>query len=199
MRRSRRRRRPAPRRRKAPIHGMMKAPAGGFRVYAVLFIFIDMPKMNPVVHFEMPAENKDRMCTFYETAFGWQTMKPGPEMGNYVIATTTETDERRMVKTPGAINGGFFDKSAPDQHARITISVDDIKEAMKRVAAAGGKVLGGMQKPGEPGVEGYVKHGKFALAGIDFIAMDSSGPHDFTFTEATSFVVHCADQDEVGR
>ncbi len=30
-------------------------------------------KMNPVVHFEMPAKDKGRIRKFYETAFGWQT------------------------------------------------------------------------------------------------------------------------------
>lgn len=29
-------------------------------------------KMNPVVHFEMPAEDKKRMSKFYTKAFGWQ-------------------------------------------------------------------------------------------------------------------------------
>lgn len=107
-------------------------------------------KMSPVVHFEMPAVDKQRMAKFYETVFGWQTQHLGPEMGNYVLATTAETDENRMVKTPGAINGGFFDRTAPEQQTRITIAVDDIRQAMKDVARAGGKVIGGMQKPGEP-------------------------------------------------
>jgi predicted enzyme related to lactoylglutathione lyase len=106
--------------------------------------------MNPVVHFEMPAEDKARMRKFYETAFGWQTNQLGPEMGDYVVVTTTETDARRMVKTPGNINGGFYGKNGPDQHTRITIAVEDIYAAMKRVEAAGGKAIGGMRKPGEP-------------------------------------------------
>ena len=106
--------------------------------------------MNPVVHFEMPAEDRKRMAGFYTKVFGWQTHQLGPEMGSYVLATTTETDENGMVKKPGAINGGFFQKSKPDQSSRITIAVDDIKEAMRKVEKAGGKVLGGMQKPGEP-------------------------------------------------
>jgi predicted enzyme related to lactoylglutathione lyase len=106
--------------------------------------------MNPVVHFEMPARDKKRMAGFYTTVFGWKTQQLGPEMGNYVLATTTETDERRMIKTPGTINGGFFEQTKPDQHTRITIAVGDIREAMKRVEQAGGNVLGGMQKPGEP-------------------------------------------------
>jgi uncharacterized protein len=29
--------------------------------------------MNPVVHFEMPAEEKSRMADFYTKAFGWKT------------------------------------------------------------------------------------------------------------------------------
>ncbi|MEW6681638.1 MAG: VOC family protein [Nitrospirota bacterium] len=107
-------------------------------------------KMNPVVHFEMPAEDKQRMAGFYTKVFGWKTLQLGPEMGNYVLATTTETDENRMVKTPGAINGGFYEKTKSDQHTRITIAVDDVRAAMRKVEAAGGKVLGGMQKPGEP-------------------------------------------------
>jgi uncharacterized protein len=107
-------------------------------------------KMNPVVHFEMPGEDIKRMVDFYNKVFGWQTQQLGEDMGNYVLATTTETDAERMVKTPGQINGGFFKKTSPDQHARITIAVDDIKQAMKNVEKAGGKVLGGKQSSSEP-------------------------------------------------
>ncbi len=109
-----------------------------------------MAQKNPVVHFEMGAEDKDRMMKFYKTVFSWETQELGPEMGNYIVVTTTETDKDRMVKTPGTINGGFFKKTKPDQHPRITIAVDDIRAAMKKIEKAGGKALGGMQKAGEP-------------------------------------------------
>ena len=36
--------------------------------------------MNPVVHFEMPAEDRKRMAEFYTRAFGWRTQMLGPEM-----------------------------------------------------------------------------------------------------------------------
>jgi hypothetical protein len=49
--------------------------------------------MNPVVHFEMPYNNRERMAEFYHSAFGWQTRLLGEEMGNYVHATTTETND----------------------------------------------------------------------------------------------------------
>ena len=42
--------------------------------------------MNPVVHFEMPYENSNRMADFYAKAFGWKPQKLGPEMGNYVVS-----------------------------------------------------------------------------------------------------------------
>jgi uncharacterized protein len=100
--------------------------------------------MNPVIHFEMPAEDKKRMAGFYIRAFGWQTPQLGPEMGEYVVVTTTESDEKGP-KKPGAINGGFFQKTSdmPSQYPSVVIRVDDIKEHMKKVEQAGGKVLGG--------------------------------------------------------
>ena len=51
--------------------------------------------------------------------------------------------------------------------------------------------------PGEGDVEGYVKQARFTLAGGAFIAMDSSAPHGFTFSEATSFMVKCDTQEEL--
>ena len=80
----------------------------------------------------------------------------GDDMGNYVLATTTETDKNRMIKTPGAINGGFFPKNPdlPAQYPSVVVAVVDIKDAMKKVENAGGKVLG---EPMEiPGVGQYV-------------------------------------------
>ncbi len=101
--------------------------------------------MNPVVHFEMPYEDKDRLASFYEQAFGWRMNQTGPEMGDYVVAHTTETDENNMVKKPGNINGGFYPKSmatgGPAQPS-VVIAVEDIKAAMEKVNASGGKVIG---------------------------------------------------------
>ena len=68
--------------------------------------------MNPVVHFEMPTQDKQRMVAFYAKTFGWKAQMLGPEMGDYVLVTTTETDGNSRPKTPGAINGGFYPKSA---------------------------------------------------------------------------------------
>ena len=111
--------------------------------------------MDPVVHFEMPFEDRERMAKFYRSAFGWQTEMLGEEMGSYVLATTVPTGEKGP-KRPGAINGGFYPKRSdwPAQYPSIVIAVDDIKKAIAKVAEAGGSVLG---EPMEiPGVGSYV-------------------------------------------
>jgi predicted enzyme related to lactoylglutathione lyase len=111
--------------------------------------------MDPVVHFEMPYDDRERMAQFYGTVFGWKTQMFGEEMGSYVLATTTESDEKGP-KAPGAINGGFFPKrpDSPSHHPSFAISVGNIRESMKKVVSGGGKVLG---EPIEiPGVGQYV-------------------------------------------
>jgi uncharacterized protein len=111
--------------------------------------------MNPVVHFEMPAEDRKRMSEFYSKAFGWQTQQLGPEMGDYVLVMTTESDANGP-KKPGAINGGFFTKSddMPAQYPSVVIAVDDIGQSMKKVSNSGGQVLG--EPMDIPGVGKYV-------------------------------------------
>lgn len=79
-------------------------------------------KADPVVHFEFPAEDRKRMSKFYSSAFGWKTQMLGEDMGNYVLATTTdEVDKKGRPKKTGIINGGFYAKS-DDKPAQISIS-----------------------------------------------------------------------------
>ena len=106
--------------------------------------------MNPVVHFEMPYEDRDRAAHFYATAFGWKPQMLGPEMGEYVVMTTTEMDEKtKFPKEPGKINGGFFKRAEGNSAPSVVIPVEDIRTAMKKVTDAGGKLID-MEKPGEP-------------------------------------------------
>ena len=111
--------------------------------------------MDPVVHFEMPYDDARRIAKFYAKSFGWQARMLGEEMGHYVLATTTETTTSGPRKR-GRINGGFYPKKpdGPAQYPSIVIAVEDVKKSMKRVAAAGGTVLGGPMEI--PGVGQYV-------------------------------------------
>jgi uncharacterized protein len=119
-------------------------------------ILLEVLKMNPVVHFEMPAQDRKRMADFYTKAFGWKTQQLGEDMGNYVLATTTDSDENGMPNKPGAINGGFFQKTddKPAQYPSVVIAVDNIKDHMTNVEKSGGKVLG--EPMNIPGIGLYV-------------------------------------------
>ena len=111
--------------------------------------------MNPVVHFELPYENRNRIAKFYESAFGWKTQFLGEEMGDYILVTTAETDVKPGAPA-GAINGGLFPKKPdwPAQYPSVVIGVEDIRDAMKKISNAGGEVLG---EPMEiPGIGEYV-------------------------------------------
>ena len=111
--------------------------------------------MNPVVHFEIPYEDRQRIANFYESAFAWKLEMLGEDMGNYVLATTAIAHARKGAPA-GAINGGFFPKKPdwPAQYPSVVIGVDDIQASMKKVAQAGGDVLG---EPYEiPGIGQYV-------------------------------------------
>lgn len=121
-----------------------------------------MSKSSPVVHFEMPAKDKKRVADFYTNVFGWKMQQTGEDMGNYLLAVTSETDDKGMNKTPGTINGGFFDWQDKEGFniPHLVLSVDNLEESMKAVETAGGKILGGASGPGKiddiPGVGKYV-------------------------------------------
>lgn len=92
--------------------------------------------MNPVVHFEMPYANQNRVSKFYNSVFGWKMNDAGADMGHYVVAS---------------INGGFYRKSrSTNPYPSFVISVDNIEKAMTAIKKAGGKII---SKPQDiPGV-----------------------------------------------
>ena len=105
--------------------------------------------MDPVVHFELPAEDRQRMAAFYTAAFGWEAELLGPEMGNYTVVTTTPVVNGRP-SAPGAINGGFFLRTddPASQTPSIVIAVTDMETAQAAVKAAGGRVTEPAMIPG---------------------------------------------------
>jgi predicted enzyme related to lactoylglutathione lyase len=111
--------------------------------------------MDPVVHFEIPYVDRDRVAAFYRKTFGWELQMLGPEMGNYVVATTATSDAKPGAPA-GAIGGGFFERKAdwPDQYPSVVIAVQDVAQSMRKVRDAGGEVLG--EPMDIPGVGRYV-------------------------------------------
>ncbi len=108
--------------------------------------------MAGVVHFEIPADDKDRANTFYQSAFGW-TLTPMQEM-DYTIAITTPSDEQTgLPSAPGAINGALFARTDNLKTPIITIDVEDVDAALAQVESAGGSVA--QAKDAVPGMGYY--------------------------------------------
>jgi predicted 3-demethylubiquinone-9 3-methyltransferase (glyoxalase superfamily) len=53
--------------------------------------------------------------------------------------------------------------------------------------------------PNEGGNEGTVRKATFTLKGQEFMCIDSSVKHNFTFTPAVSLFVTCATEEEIDR
>lgn len=95
--------------------------------------------MAKVVHFEIPFDDKSRAMKFYTDAFDWQ-LADMPQM-DYVMAGTTAVGQDMMPKDPGAINGGLMKRPKDAPHPVIYVDVPSIDDALKKVQAAGGKVV----------------------------------------------------------
>lgn len=95
--------------------------------------------MDRVVHFEIPFDSKERAARFYSEIFGWKLMDI-PEM-DYTMVHAAETDAGNMVSEKGAINGGMYPREEEASHPMIVIGVQSIEETIRKVVAAGGRVV----------------------------------------------------------
>lgn len=121
-------------------------------------------KMNRVQHFELPADDMDRIKKFYRDAFGWQT-EDVPEMG-YTLVRTVEVDKNMVPKEPGAINGGIFERTSAVFTPTISISVPDIDSAMEEVVKAGGMVVKDKMPAGDMGFMAYFSDTEGNIIGL---------------------------------
>jgi len=119
---------------------------------------------DPVVHFELPADNVERAQRFYNQAFGWK-VNALPGMG-YTLFHTTATDAQGMVGTPGNINGGMLKRQAFFQHPILTIQVADLEKSLQQVEAGGGKVVRGKQPVQGVGFAAYVQDPEGNVIGL---------------------------------
>jgi predicted enzyme related to lactoylglutathione lyase len=95
---------------------------------------------NTISHFEIYADDPDKLAKFYTDLFDW---KVTPVSGmDYRMVYTSETDEKGMLKQPGAINGGIAKK--PDGfHINGAVNytmVDSIEQSVARAKALGARL-----------------------------------------------------------
>ena len=79
---------------------------------------------------------------------------------------TTPVDENHMPTEPGAINGGMMKRQRPVTSPLITISVEDIDEAMKNVKKMGGEMAREKMQVGDMGYAAYFKDTEGNIIGL---------------------------------
>ena len=100
-----------------------------------------------VGHFEIPADKPDRARKFYAATFGWK-MNELPGM-DYTMVSTGPVDEKGMPKEPGFIGGGIGKRADALMHPVVTIMVDEIEDAVKKIEKNGGTILHGKTPVGD--------------------------------------------------
>ena len=109
--------------------------------------------MDKVVHFEIPFDDKKRAMKFYTEAFDWK-LTDMAEM-SYVMAETVAVNEKQRPTEPGAINGGLFQRPKEAPSPCIYVGVGSVEQALKKVQAAGGKVV--TPRTAIPGMGAYAR------------------------------------------
>ena len=94
--------------------------------------------MSRVIHFEIPAENPEKVSKFYTDTFNWEIKKWEGPMEYWLVMTG---DKKEM-----GIDGGIYKKDEKMKEVVNTIGVSDIKESVETVKKNGGSVMGEVQE-----------------------------------------------------
>lgn len=98
-------------------------------------------KKNSVVHFEISADDPDKLGDFYTSLFDW-TIEPVPGM-DYRLIKTVETDAKGMPSQAGGINGGILTRPAGyEGRGWINyVNVESLEVAVDRARELGATVM----------------------------------------------------------
>jgi predicted enzyme related to lactoylglutathione lyase len=91
-----------------------------------------------IIHFEIPANDVEKMKKFYSDLFNWKIEKL-PTMEYYSV-TTVPMDEKGNLLRPG-VNGGLYKKDQPQRQPLNYTYVESVDEYSKKIADLGGKIL----------------------------------------------------------
>ena len=102
-----------------------------------------------LMHFEIPANDIEKLKRFYEEVFGWKiTQSPGPL--EYWLVQTVPVDQEGKLKRPG-VNGGIYKKDVPESKPINYFSVESISDFLAKIEKLGGKVTQPKQEVPEIG------------------------------------------------
>jgi uncharacterized protein len=91
-----------------------------------------LPMQNPVIYFEIGADDVQRAKAFYEKTFGWKITYV-PAMDYFLVETKHEEE-------PG-INGGLRKRTEPGRGITTYIHIDSVNETLDHIRENGGTVI----------------------------------------------------------
>jgi predicted enzyme related to lactoylglutathione lyase len=123
--------------------------------------------MDKVVHFEIPVDDPARAKEFYGSIFDWDLVDS--DMGGgvtYTSVRTVTTDDNQLPTEPGVINGGLMNRTSDTPAPVITVQVDSIDDALKKVEAGGGSTVQPRTEIPGMGAFGYFKDSEGNVMGL---------------------------------
>ncbi len=97
-----------------------------------------------LVHFEIPAQDVEKLKQFYEQVFGWKIIQyPSPL--DYWLIETVPVDENGVPQRPG-INGGMLKKQEAGIKPINYFAVESISDFLTKIEKLGGKVISPKQE-----------------------------------------------------
>lgn len=92
--------------------------------------------MPRIVHFEIPAEDPEKVSKFYTDTFGWEIKKWDDGSMDYWLAGTGD-------KSKPGIDGGIWKLDGKMKREIVnTLDVPNLEEYIEKVKEGGGKMMG---------------------------------------------------------
>jgi hypothetical protein len=96
-----------------------------------------------IVHFEIPANNTEKLQKFCAGVFGWKIENGSGDMSGtmeYWLLGTVPVDKQMRPLRPG-VNGGMYKKTSPEMKPVNYISVENADEYIEKIKKLGGKII----------------------------------------------------------
>ena len=91
-----------------------------------------------IIHFEIPANDVEKLKAFYEQIFDWKIVQT-PGLIDYWIIQTVPTDANGTPLRPG-VNGGLYKRLLPESKPINYFAVESISDFLEKIEKLGGKV-----------------------------------------------------------
>ncbi len=102
-----------------------------------------------IVHFEIPAQDVEKVKAFYEKVFGWTITQADSPIEYWIIQTVPIDQNGRLVR-PG-VNGGMYRRVSPDNKPVNYYEVESINDFLDKIVKLGGRVTQPKQEVPEVG------------------------------------------------